>query len=65
MRIITSFGEEVRITVIRIIPKTIPSVEKKILCATFLEAVIQFYKDPKNDIAFNKWRTGKGDHRYG
>ncbi len=52
-------------TVIRIIPKNIPSMEKKILCATFLEAVVKFYKDPKNNTAFNKWHAEKGENRYG
>ena len=42
---------------VRIIPNTIPSLEKDLLCATFLEAVIRFYEDPVNAQAFEKWRA--------
>ncbi len=45
---------------IRVIPEAIPSVERKILCATILDAVIRFYKDPDNTAAFERWRTEKG-----
>lgn len=41
---------------VRIIPKTISQVEQKILCATFLEAVLRFYDDPANTVAFERWR---------
>lgn len=51
--------------VIRIDPKSIPNMEKKLLCATFLEAVIRFYKDPNNELAFKKWRAEKGGNTYG
>ena len=50
---------------IKIIPKTIPRMEQKILCATFLEAVLRFYKDPENKAAFEQWCMGKGDHADG
>lgn len=50
---------------VRIIPKTIPSMEKKILCATFLDAVILFYQDPENEHAFKKWYAEKGEEIYG
>ncbi len=53
------------IPVIRIDPKSIPSMEKKLLCATFLEAVIHFYKDPKNEFAFQRWLAEKGENAYG
>jgi len=33
---------------VQINPKLIPSMEKQLLCATFLDAVIRFYKDPEN-----------------
>ena len=39
--------------------------EQKILCATFLEAALRFYKDPKNEAAFQKWHMGKGGTAYG
>lgn len=35
--------------------------ETKLLCADFLEAVIKFYKNPKNEIAFKKWLAEKGE----
>lgn len=50
---------------VRIDPNLIPSVEKTLLCATFLEAVIRFYQDPDNLRAFEVWRTGKGEDVYG
>lgn len=50
---------------VRIIPKKIPKVEKKILCSTFLDAVINFYKDTNNETAFKKWFTEKGEDVYG
>lgn len=45
---------------IQIIPQAIPGVEQKILCATFLEAVLHFYEDPDNEAAFEQWHTEKG-----
>ena len=33
---------------VRINPNLIPSMEKQLLCATFLEAVIRFYENPDN-----------------
>ena len=50
---------------VRINPTLIPSMEKNLLCATFLEAVIRFYKDPNNVQAFEKWRSEKGGKTYG
>ena len=50
---------------IRIIPKNIPCIEKKLLCATFLEAVICFYKDSDNMLAFEKWCAEKGEIAHG
>lgn len=50
---------------VRIDPKSIPNIEKKLLCATFLEAVIRFYKDPNNELDFEKWCTEKGEKVYG
>ena len=45
---------------IRINPQEIPRTEQKILCATFLDAVLRFYENPENMAAFEKWCTGKG-----
>jgi len=45
---------------VRVIPKTIPRVEQKFLCATFLEAVLRFYENPENMAAFEVWRAEKG-----
>lgn len=42
---------------VRVKPETIPRVEKRILCATFLEAVIQFFKDPENMAAYEIWHN--------
>lgn len=41
---------------VRIIPNTISQVEQKILCATFLDAILRFYDDPINTAAFERWR---------
>ena len=45
---------------VRIDPKEIPDMEMKLLCATILDAVIRFYKEPENMGAFEKWQAGKG-----
>ena len=50
---------------VQINPNLIPSMEKQLLCATFLEAVIRFYENPKNMQAFEKWRIEKGGNAYG
>ena len=46
--------------VVRVIPTLIPNMEKQLLCATFLEAVIRFYEDPENMRSFERWRNEKG-----
>lgn len=56
---------ELKAALIQIIPELIPRVEQKILCATFLEAVLRFYEDPKNQDAFERWRAGKGGNAIG
>lgn len=43
------------VTTVRIQPETIPRIEAKILSSTILESVIDFYKDPKNEAAFEEW----------
>ena len=50
---------------VRINPKLIPSMEKQLLCATFLEAVIRFYENPDNMRAFERWCAEKGGNAYG
>lgn len=50
---------------VRIIPKNIPNIEKKLLCATFLEAVLKFYKNDDNMKAFTNWCTEKGEDAFG
>ena len=50
---------------VQIKPNLIPNMEKQLLCATFLEAVIRFYEDPKNMQAFEKWHSEKGGKLYG
>ena len=45
---------------IRVKPETIPNLEKRVMCAVFLEAILQFYKDPENMTAFETWHTQKG-----
>ena len=50
---------------VRIDPNLIPSMEKTLLCATFLEAVIRFYQDPNNIRAFEEWSAKKGENAYG
>lgn len=44
---------------IRIDPNSIPNIEKKLLCSTFLEAVIKFYKDPENEKHFQEWEKNR------
>jgi hypothetical protein len=39
--------------------------EKQLLCATFLEAVIRFYENPENMRAFERWRAEKGGSSHG
>ena len=46
---------------VRINPKEISPMEMKLLCATILDAVIRFYKEPENMAAFQKWHAGKGE----
>ena len=50
---------------VQINPNLIPNMEKQLLCATFLEAVIRFYEDPNNMQAFEKWRSEKGGSSHG
>ena len=50
---------------VKINPNLIPSMEKQLLCATFLEAVIRFYENPDNMRAFEQWRAEKGGSLYG
>lgn len=50
---------------VRVIPTLIPSIEKQLLCATFLEAVIRFYKNPENMRSFERWCNEKGENAYG
>lgn len=48
-----------------IVPEIIPRVDQKILCATFLEAVVRFYEVSENRESFEQWRTGKGETAVG
>ena len=50
---------------VRINPNLIPSMEKQLLCATFLEAVIRFYENPENMRAFERWRAENGGSSHG
>ena len=50
---------------VQINPNLIPNMEKQLLCATFLEAVIRFYENPDNMRAFERWRAEKGGSSYG
>ncbi len=50
---------------VRVIPTLIPSIEKQLLCATFLEAVIRFYENPENMRSFERWCNKKGGCVYG
>ena len=50
---------------VQINPNLIPGMEKQLLCATFLEAVIRFYENPENMRAFEKWRAEKGGSLHG
>lgn len=35
----------------------IPKIEARVLCATFLEAVLQFYDNPDNTAGFQRWQN--------
>lgn len=50
---------------VRVIPTLIPSIEKQLLCAAFLEAVIRFYENPENMRSFERWCNEKGGNAYG
>ena len=50
--------------VVKIQPNLIPGMEKQLLCATFLEAVIRFYEDPENMRSFERWRAEKGGNAH-
>lgn len=55
------FGEVIKAEfAVRVIPKTIPHMEQKLLCATFLEAILRFYENPENMAAFEVWCAEKG-----
>ena len=58
-------GGDIEIDPIRVIPEAIPRMEKKLLCAAFLEAVIRFYEVPENMVAYEEWRAGKGGRAFG
>lgn len=45
---------------VKITTSLIPTMEKQLLCATFLEAVIRFYENEDNMRAFEAWRRKKG-----
>ena len=49
---------------VKIQPNLIPGMEKQLLCATFLEAVIRFYENPENMSAFERWRVEKGGNAH-
>lgn len=49
---------------IKILPETIPKIQVKLLCSTVLEAVQAFYKDPKNQAAFEAWKKGQRDEEH-
>ena len=59
------YGGEAVGSSVRVIPTLIPSVEKQLLCATFLEAVIRFYENPENMRSFEQWRNEKGGRANG
>ena len=50
---------------VKINPSLIPGMEKQLLCATFLEAVIRVYENPENMRAFERWRAEKGGSSHG
>ena len=45
---------------IRVIPEAIPPMERRILCATILEAALRFFRAPENEAAFRRWREARG-----
>lgn len=44
---------------VTICPSKIPAVELRVLCATVLDAVKDFYSNPENQRRFNAWKREK------
>ena len=44
---------------VKICPTKIPAVELRVLCATVLDAVKEFYRDPENQRQFEEWKKEK------
>ena len=45
----------------KICPPKIPAVELRVLCATVLDSVEQFYRNPENQRRFEQWKREKED----
>ncbi len=44
---------------VKICPPEIPAVELRVLCATVLDSVEQFYRNPENQRRFEQWKREK------
>lgn len=44
---------------VKICPSKVPAVELRVLCATVLDAVTAFYRDPENQRQFEEWQKSK------
>ena len=44
---------------VKICPTKIPAAELRVLCATVLDAVKDYYSDPENQRRFEQWKHEK------
>ena len=44
---------------VKICPNLIPAVDARVLCATVLDSVEQFYRNPENQRRFEQWKREK------
>ena len=44
---------------VKICPTKIPAVELRVLCATVLDAVMDYYSDSENQRRFEQWKREK------
>jgi hypothetical protein len=48
-------GKEGRVMAVKIKPAEVPKLEMKLFCLSIVEATERFYKDERNEAAFQKW----------
>ena len=48
---------------VKICPTLIPAVDMRVLCATVLDSVEEFYANPENQRRFNQWKREQEEKR--